>query len=317
MSEIEYQRKLLGDQVRNQAFHDALRQVIEPGKTTLADIGAGTGFLSFLARRLGAKHCTLIEYSDTLNLAEELARTNRIDGLSFVHGHSRETTLRHKVDVIVSETLGHYALEEHLLETLLDARRFLKTGGTILPCGLRQFVAPVVSSRLQRELDVWPAIGFDLDYAPAREIALNNMYVKAIAPEDLGSVELEREWDVLNFAPAAPAISSRRQKAVRWQSRDLRDSQVTQVFGFALWWEAELVPGVALSTSPQMPRTHWDQVYLPLSQALTLEPQDHLELEMSSDTRPEVGVRVGWRAAILRDGKRIGAQSQDMFKGRL
>lgn len=317
MSEIEYQRKLLGDGVRNLAFHDALKEIVVPGKTTVADVGAGTGFLSFLARRLGAKHCTLIEYSDTLALAEELARRNRIDGLSFVHGHSLELDLKRKVNLVVSETLGHYALEENLLETLMDARRFLKPGGTILPCGLRQYVAPVLHSRLQDELDVWPRIGFELDYTPARERALNNMYVKHILPADLCSVELEREWDVLNFSPTAPTINSRRRKTVRWAARELRDNQAAQVFGFALWWEAELIPGVAISTSPFMPRTHWDQVYLPLLQPLDLEPQDHLELELTSDTRPEVGVRVSWTSAVQRGGQRIHEQQQDMFKGRL
>ncbi len=60
MSEIELHRKLLGDRVRNEAFQAALKKVIKPGKTTVADLGAGTGFLSFLARQLGAQHCTLI-----------------------------------------------------------------------------------------------------------------------------------------------------------------------------------------------------------------------------------------------------------------
>ena len=78
MSEIELHRKLLGDAGRNQAFHAALKQVITPGVTTVADLGAGTGFLSFLARRLGAKHCHLIEYSEALGLAQTLARANGI-----------------------------------------------------------------------------------------------------------------------------------------------------------------------------------------------------------------------------------------------
>ena len=84
MSEIELHRKLLGDRVRNEAFQAALKKVIKPGKTTVADIGAGTGFLSFLARQLGAKHCTLIEYTDTLDLAEDLARYDWILNLDAV-----------------------------------------------------------------------------------------------------------------------------------------------------------------------------------------------------------------------------------------
>ena len=51
---IEYHRTLLADRVSNNAFYAALRSVIVPGQTTVADIGAGTGFLGFLAAKLGA-----------------------------------------------------------------------------------------------------------------------------------------------------------------------------------------------------------------------------------------------------------------------
>ena len=57
-----------------------------------------------------------------------------------------------KADIVVSETLGNYALEENLLETLVDARRWLKKGGVLIPGRLRQYAAPVIASRLQAEL---------------------------------------------------------------------------------------------------------------------------------------------------------------------
>src|SRR6185436_20244813 len=72
VSEIELHRKLLGDAVRNAALADALKRTIKPGMT-VADLGAGTGFLSFLARRLGASQCHLYEYTATLELAQQLA----------------------------------------------------------------------------------------------------------------------------------------------------------------------------------------------------------------------------------------------------
>ncbi len=40
---IEFHRKMLADGVRSAAFEAALRRVIRPGETTVADIGAGTG----------------------------------------------------------------------------------------------------------------------------------------------------------------------------------------------------------------------------------------------------------------------------------
>lgn len=315
MSEIELHRKLLGDARRNAAFHAALAAVIKPGQTTVLDIGAGTGFLSFLARKLGAKTCTLIEYADTLDLAEELARRNGIDGLTFIKGHSIELRRRLSADLVVTETLGNYALEEGFLETAVDARRFLKPGGSILPYRLRQFVAPVFTARLQRDIDVWPVVGYDLDLTPARTICLNNMYVKSLKPADLGDARATAQcWDDLDLRPERPAPPSRRQQTLTWRAGELPGARIE---GFALWWETELAPGITLSTSPFDPPTHWEQIYLPLLKRVDLHADDTLELTLSSDTRPDVGVRVTWKTRQLRGGKSVSEQAQDSLRGRL
>lgn len=315
MSEIELHRKLLGDAPRNRAFHEALGRLIVPGRSVVVDVGAGTGFLSFLARRLGAKQATLIEYTDALELAEELARRNRIDGLGFVKAHSSEVRRKFAADIVITETLGNYALEENFLETAIDARRFLKAGGAIIPGRLRQFVAPVLTPRLQQDIDIWPDIGFDLDLAPARTISLNNMYVREVLPADLGGGDAHALlWDDLDVRPTQPAPPSARRKTVQWNARALGASRVE---GFALWWEAELVEGVTISTSPLAPPTHWQQIYLPLLQVLQLEADDVIELTLGSDTRPQAGIRVSWKIRQLRDGRSVGEQALDSLRGQL
>jgi protein arginine N-methyltransferase 1 len=315
MSEIELHRKLLGDRARNAAFHEALRRSIVPGHTRVLDIGAGTGFLSFLARRLGAAQVMLIEYSDALELAEALARCNRIDGLTFVKAHSLEMRRKLSVDVVVTETLGNYALEEGFLETALDARRFLKADGLIIPGQLRQFVAPVVTPRVQHDIDIWPTVGFDLDLSPARTISLNNMYVRDILPADLGGASVHaRLWDELDVRPSRNAPPSHRRKLLTWPGAALSDKTIE---GFALWWEAELIEGVTISTSPFAPPTHWQQIYLPLLRPIALQSGDTLELTLGSDTRAEVGVRVSWKTRQLRAAKTVDEQSLDSLRGQL
>jgi protein arginine N-methyltransferase 1 len=309
MSEIELHRKLLGDKVRNDALGAALARVLKPGMS-VADIGAGTGFLSFLARRLGAAHCHLYEYSGALALAQELARRNKITGLTFVHAHSGEVKKPPKADVVISETLGNFALEEGLLETLVDARRFLKPGGTMIPAALAQFVAPVVRARLQDGIDVFAGVGHGLDLAPARETALNNMYVRTLERADLPGENAFREWDRIAFAPEGKAPSSQRKGLVTWDDLGGRT-----VYGFALWWQIELVDGIALSTSPLAPATHWEQVYLPLLAPVTLARGQQLDLALSSSTRE--GVRLVWETRVLDKGKPVSSQRQDLARGRL
>ena len=197
---IDFQAKILGDNVRNQALFQALKRVIQKGKTTVADIGSGTGFLSFLARKLGAKKCYLYEHSEALELARTIARKNKLRHCHFIPFHSSEVRNPVKVDLAISETLGNFAYEEHLIENMEDAKRFLKTGGTLIPQKLMQYVVPVISPRIMREIDVWDQIGFGIDLKEAREVALNNLYVQKIRKEDLLlGKEAVQSWDSIDF----------------------------------------------------------------------------------------------------------------------
>ena len=74
---------------------------------------------------------------------------------------------------------------------------------------------------------------------------------------------------------------------------------------------------IAISTAPDAPPTHWQQIYLPLLQPLTLAAGDALEVTLTSDTRPDVGLRVQWQVRQWRGDQRIAAQQLDSFKGRL
>src|SRR5215471_14989066 len=125
---IEFHRRMLGDQVRIAAFRNALDKVIRPGQSTVADLGAGTGILAFLARELGAREVWLYDPGAVLGLAEHVAGRNGIDRLNFVPERSLDVAQPPLVDVVVAEVLGNFAYEEGVLETLRDARRFLASG---------------------------------------------------------------------------------------------------------------------------------------------------------------------------------------------
>src|SRR3989338_6386859 len=114
---IEFQQKIMGDHGRNDALAQALKKVIHKGKTVVADIGSGTGFLSFLASKLGAKACYLYEKSSGLfEFSQKMARDNKIKNCVFFNGHSDEMVDPIRADVVISETLGNFAYEEHLIE---------------------------------------------------------------------------------------------------------------------------------------------------------------------------------------------------------
>lgn len=276
--------------MRNAAFHSALKRAIVPGKSVVLDIGSGTGFLSFLSERLGAKECWLVESGDVATLAEAIARDNGMKRCSFVHAHSADIPLP-KADVIVSETLGNYALEEGIIGTMNEARAYLKKGGSLIPASLRQFACPVVRPRIQRSIDAWD-VGYDLDLGAARRVSLQNMYVKTLRPADLlRGGKAAKEWDAIDFRRDNADV---REATVAWKA-----ATPFTAHGMALWWHASLDPRTAVTTSPLAPTTHWEQIYLPLLEPARVARGETLRVSLHSDTRPDVRIRMRWTVRVL------------------
>ncbi|MBP9718662.1 50S ribosomal protein L11 methyltransferase [Candidatus Gracilibacteria bacterium] len=282
---IELQQKLLADHGRNDAFYKALQSTIKKGISTVSDIGSGTGFLSFLASQLGAKKCYLYEADeDILALSKKLALKNKITNCVLMHGYSDEVKDPTRTDIVISETLGNYALEEHIIEIFQDAQRFLKKGGHMIPAQVQQFVAPVTAPRIHDEITAWDHVGYKLDFSPAKEAALNNMYVYRITADELNGTP--QCWDTIDLT-ANP--SSKRAGNAEWSYE-----KPTTVYGFCIWWTAHLTKDILLTTDPHHTSTHWDQIYLPLMTPLTLAADETCSLKLSSDTSYNVGVRLTW-----------------------
>lgn len=309
---IEYHRTLVADRVRNAAFYAALKSVIRPGETVVADIGAGTGILGMMAAKLGAKEVYLYETAAVAGLARDLLKLNRMRNCILFPCHSTEMDSPPRVDVVISETLGNYPLEEDIVATLKDARkRHLKPGGVMIPRRVRQFVAPVVSDRMQRELVAWNDAGYGIDFTPARIMSMHNIYVRTLAMSEL--LDDGRScvmWDEIDLTALPP---SNRKGETTFPVK-----AATTIYGFAIWWTAELAGDVVMSTAPEAPRTHWEQLYLPLLEPIAAKPGEKIGIALRSRTTPESGTTLAWTAThIDARGKQLAKQALDLEKGYL
>lgn len=307
---IEYHRTLIADHVRNKAFARALETVICSSETTVADIGAGTGILALMAARLGAREVFLYEAAEVASVAAKVLKANCARNCHLIPCHSMDMDDPPRVDVVVSETLGNYPFEENTIETLNDARcRFLKTGGVIIPGRLEQFVAPAVSERIHSELSAWEEVEFDIDLSPAMTMTLNNIYVRSMAPKELlDNGASAKTWDAIDF--------TRQNRSARKGAANWRLSRATTIFGFVTWWVAELVPGIVLSTAPNAPRTHWEQLYLPLLKPIKASGGETVSISLRSRTSMEEGTHVAWTATRLNaKGQRLEHQALNLDKG--
>ncbi len=307
---IEYHRTLIADRVRNEAFQRALATVIVKGQSTVADLGAGTGLLGLMALKLGARDVYLYEKAEVAGVAAEIIKKNRAKQCHLMPCHSSEMQDPPQVDIVVSETLGNYALEENIIETLADAhKRHLKIGGVVIPKRITQFVAPVVSDRVYRELCAWDDVGQGLDLSPAKAMSLNNAYVRTFETRELlDHGKSARVWDEVEFTR---------------ETRNSRKGEVTwklaadaAIYGFAVWWSAELVPGVSLSTAPDAPRTHWEQLFFPLLAPISAKAGESVMASLRSRSSEDTGTHLAWTAVHFdRTGKSLARQAMDLDKG--
>ncbi|MFA5956448.1 50S ribosomal protein L11 methyltransferase [Hyphomicrobium sp.] len=309
---IEYHRTLIADQVRNEAFFAALKAVIVPGKTVVADIGAGTGLLGLMASKLGAKDVFLFETAEVAGVAASVLKANKAKRCHLIPCHSTEFQDKLAVDIIVSETLGNYALEENIIATLADARqRFLKPGGKVIPDGIIQYVAPVVTARIDTELRAWERVGHGLDLAVAQTMSLNNAYVRALQPADvLDGCRSAMVWDEIDLTSET---RSKRRGEAEW-----RLPRAAKIYGFATWWKVELVPGIGFSTGPLSPRTHWEQLYFPIAAPIDADASDVISIDLRSSSSEDAGTRLAWTAVHKgAKGKVLVRHAHDLDKGYL
>lgn len=258
---VRIHRIMLADRVRLDAYRDAIEALVEPGMTVL-DVGAGTGILSMFAARAGASRVYAVDQSEILTATRELIAVNGMsDRVRCIAGLVEEITLPEKVDLIVSEWMGYFALTESMFESVIAARkRHLKPGGRMIPAAIRLFVTPVADRRLHMEngLGFWQEPLYGFDYSPMIEYELREL--ETCSRTGLGARALAE--------PALVADIDCQRDPARdyWFDTELeitieRDGEWQGLLGH---FEAETAPGTVLSTAAEEPPTHWRQSWFPM-----------------------------------------------------
>jgi len=301
---IEFHRKLLNDSIRNNAFQSALKSLIKPKKSVVVDIGSGTGYLSFLAIKNKAAKCYAYEMDEKISkLSDQLARKNSFyPKLKITCTHSSLVKNPPKADIVISESLGSFCLEEGIIENMEDAKRFLEKEGKLMPCQLDHFVVPVISEKCQNEIDTWKSIDKEINFDVARDVAIFNVYQKPIFKNDIyQGPQANQKIDSIDFYQKNSG-KDRLSKKVTWRFPNIVKNPT--ISGFCLWWKAFLTPEIFFSTSPNDPPTHWEQIYIPLEEPIHILGEDFVDFQLYTNYL-DPGIDIRWHVIQRRKNKNI------------
>ncbi len=267
---FEDYREMLSDTVRLEAYTRAIEATVRPGDVVV-DLGAGLGILSLIAARAGAARVHAIEKGDAAQLMRRVIERNGLADKIVIHeASSRDVTLETRANVLVSETLGSFALDENTLPFTVDAReRLLEEGARMIPSALEPFLAPVELPEEHERAAFWSDVaGFD--FSDARDEMLSRMRLAHVTPE---------------------ALLSEGQRCARIDlaSTDAQGLTVRHLFpmqragtahGLAGWFRVELSEGVSIDTAPWAPPTHWAQAFFPYRAPVQVIEGDVMEVKL-------------------------------------
>lgn len=254
---------MISDRIRTNAYAAALRRLVRSDSVVL-DLGTGVGIWALLACRFGARKVYAVETAPVIYLAEQLAAANGYqDRITFIRELSTRVTLPEPVDIVVAEIHGSLPQTSSSIASLIDARRFLRPDGVFIPRRETMWAAVVEAEAAYRsELDPWDQDGFDLSIAKA--MILNTQ--RSVRVEAAALITRPHHWCTLDYSSIETPHAS---GEIEW-----RAERSGTAHGVLVWFDCDLVDGVAFSNAPGADRALFAQVLLPWPRPVAVQTGD-------------------------------------------
>lgn len=297
---------MLADQ-RAARYAEALQRTVRPG-AVVVEIGSGPGVLAVYACALGARRVYAIESDEVGSLVPQIAAANGVsDRVTVIRGDSRHVTLDESADVVVADVRGVLPFSGDSLETMIDARRFVKPGGALIPQRDTVRVSVVhVPALYESIVGPWSVEQFGVDAAPARAVAVNLWRKGSLERADLVS----EPRDCLELDYMRLARSSAEGHVCLVAARD------SDAHGLAVWFDSDLAADVTMSNEPGQPALLYGQGFFPWPEVQPLQAGD--EVSVTFRAMKAAGEYVmAWDSEIVdgRTGALRARFAQSTFRG--
>jgi SAM-dependent methyltransferase len=299
--DVAMHKVMLQDVVRTEAYEQALADVVMPEHSVL-DFGCGTGILAMFAARSGAGKVIAVDRSPFIRTAQAIAQANSLDNIDFYYDDDQSLQLDEKVDVIVSEWMGHCLFYEAMLEPLLAVRdRYLANDGVMIPAEVTLHAGLVCDEDLLEDLAFLQEKPYGFNFSPIADAPFEQTDLVSLDPDSL--LKNTAKLGSLNMHTISKA------DAPRVFTGTLRPEKKCEIYALCGWFSATLSPGVTLGTGPNDLPTHWDQVLFPLPQPFAVDPARELTLSISPLTE-QSGKEQCWSWSITDGEKTLSVDEQ-------
>ena len=266
---LEYHRSMMMDEVRTESFRRAIFEKVRPGDVVV-DIGTGTGILALFACQAGASKVYAIEEGDIIHLARKICSDNGFaDQVVFLNKRSTEVDLPVQADVLITETIGNFGIDEGILSWVIDARkRLLKANASIIPQEVTPFLAVIEDPELYQNAGGWANNNYGIDFSSFRAFSANNVYLKKLDEArflsngtPLGSLRLDSiDRDNFNWTVSCEII---------------RDGVLGGIGG---WFKSSLTESIQITNEIPNTTPNWIQIFFPVTQALKVVKGDLVKI---------------------------------------
>ena len=282
---VQGQQIMTLDYRRNQAYYEALKQVITPESVVL-DLGAGLGILGMLAAQLGAKKVYLVEPEAIINVAKEIVSKNGYgDRIQCLHGKIEEIELPERVDVIISVFTGNFLLQEDLLPSLFYARdKYLRPGGVMIPSAARMEAVPVFAPEMYKNnIACWSESHLGIDHNEARKYASQAVYFTRSELAQARYLAEPAELLAMDFYNCCSTNCN--------VETTFYIDRTELCHGWAGWFAMQL-GDTWLSTAPHEPPLHWSTAFLPLDPPLQMQQGTEVRFKLQRPPKGDWSWRV-------------------------
>jgi protein arginine N-methyltransferase 1 len=306
--DVAMHKVMLQDVVRTDAYEKSINEVVRPEHSVL-DFGCGTGVLAMFAARAGARKVIAVDRSPFVKTAKKIAAQNNLNNIDFYHADHQSLQLNEKVDVIVSEWMGHCLFYEAMLEPLLAIRdRYLEQGGVMIPAEVSLHAGLVCDEDLLDDLSFLKEQPYGIDFSAIAHVPFQQTDLVTFEPDSI--LVSTAHLGSLNMCSISKADTP------RVFSGSIKPDRSAEIFALCGWFSSILSPGVTLGTGPNDLPTHWDQILFPLPEPFIVDPSRELTVTFSPLTE-EVGKEQFWSWSITDGEMTISVNEQQLQQKQL